>query len=135
MAVLGEAANRVRAGSDERWCADPGFATACRVDDLIYVGAIGAPEEGSPDGQLQRSLQRMQSSLREVGSSMDDVAKLNVLFATTDEAEDADYRTLQAQLIQQLPTPGPVITLVRVAGLPQNGQRVQVDGVAVTPSR
>ena len=101
---------------------------------MIYVGAVGAPEEGSLDGQLQRSLQRMQSSLHEVGSSMDDVAKLNVLFATTDAGEDADYRTLQALLVQQLPTPGPVVTLVRVPGLPQNGQRVQVDGVAVTPS-
>jgi enamine deaminase RidA (YjgF/YER057c/UK114 family) len=135
MAVLGDAAKRVRAGSDERWCADAAFATACRVDDLIYVGAIGAPEEGSLDGQLQRSLQRMQSSLHEVGSSMDDVAKLNVLFASTDEGEDADYRMLQALLVQQLPTPGPVVTIVRVAGLPRNGQRVQVDAVAVTTSR
>ena len=132
-AVLGETAKRVRAGAAEGWCADVGFATACRVDDLIYVGAIGAPEEGSLDGQLQRTLQRLQSSLHEVGSSTDDVAKLNVLFSSTGAGEDADYRTLQALLAQQLPTPGPVVTIVRVAGLPRNGQRVQVDAVAVTP--
>jgi enamine deaminase RidA (YjgF/YER057c/UK114 family) len=131
MAVLGDAAKRMRAGHDEGWCGAAGFATACRVDDLIYLGAIGAPEEGSLGGQLRRSLQRMQAALHEVGSGMDDVAKLNVLFASTDEREDADYQTLQALLAQQLPTPGPVVTLVRVAGLPQNGQRVQVDGVAV----
>jgi len=134
-AVLGDGAKRVHARSDGASCPVAGFATACRVDDLIYVGAVGAPEEGSLDGQLQRSLQRMQSSLHEVASSMDDVAKLNVLFATTDAGEDADYRTLQALLVQQLPTPGPVVTIVRVAGLPRNGQRVQVDAIAVTPSR
>jgi len=134
-AVLGDGAKRVHARSDGASCPVAGFATACRVDDLIYVGAVGAPEEGSLDGQLQRSLQRMQSSLHEVASSMDDVAKLNVLFATTDAGEDADYRTLQALLVQQLPTPGPVVTIVRVAGLPRNGQRVQVDAIAVRPSR
>ena len=134
-AVLGGGAKRVHARSDEASCPVAGYATACRVGDLIYVGAIGAPEEGSLDGQLQRSLERMESSLHEVGSSMDDVAKLNVLFVSADADEDADYRTLQALLAQQLSTPGPVVTIVRVAGLPRNRQRVQVDAVAVTPSR
>jgi enamine deaminase RidA (YjgF/YER057c/UK114 family) len=98
----------------------------------VYVGGIGAPAETSLDGQLQRSLERMQSSLSDVGSSMDDLAKLNLMFVSTDGEEDADYRMLQARLARTLPTPGPVVTVVRVAGLPGNGGRVQVDGVAVT---
>jgi len=131
MAVAGKEAQRVRAGREEGWCGTPGFATACRVDGLAYVGAIGAPEEAALDGQLQRSLERMQSALHEVGSGVDDLAKLNVLFVSTDASEQEDFRTIRARLDRQLPTPGPVVTLVRVAGLPQPGQRVQIDAVAV----
>jgi enamine deaminase RidA (YjgF/YER057c/UK114 family) len=61
---------------------------------------------------------------------MDDAVKLNVLFTCTDESDDADYRALHALLAQQLPTPGPVVTVVHVAGLPREGQRVQIDAVA-----
>jgi enamine deaminase RidA (YjgF/YER057c/UK114 family) len=77
----------------------------------------------------------MASSLDDVGCSMDDIAKLNVLFTSTDAGDDADYRALHALLAPQLPTPGPVVTIVRVAGLPRDGQRVQIDAVAVPPLR
>jgi enamine deaminase RidA (YjgF/YER057c/UK114 family) len=129
-AVLGDDAKRVHLASDEGSCVVPGFAAACRVGDLICIGAIGAPDEASLDAQLERSLQRMDASLGAVGCSMDDVVKLNVLFTGTDAGDDADYRTLHALLAQQLPTPGPVVTIVHVAGLPREGQRVQIDAVA-----
>jgi enamine deaminase RidA (YjgF/YER057c/UK114 family) len=129
-AVLGDDAKRVHPASDEGSCVVPGFAAACRVGDLICIGAIGAPDEASLDAQLERSLQRMDASLGAVGCSMDDVVKLNVLFTGTDAGDDADYRTLHALLAQQLPTPGPVVTIVHVAGLPREGQRVQIDAVA-----
>ena len=135
MAVLGDRAGETWAGRDEGWCGTHGFATACRVDNLIHVSGIGAPEEKSIDGQLRHSLERMQSTLRDMGASMDDLAKLNVLFASGDSDETADYATLRATLADNLPMPGPVVTLVRVAGLPQPGQRVQVDGVALIDSR
>jgi hypothetical protein len=62
-AVLGDDAKRVHPASDEGSCVVPGFAAACRVGDLIYIGAIGAPDEASLDGQLERSLQRMDALL------------------------------------------------------------------------
>jgi enamine deaminase RidA (YjgF/YER057c/UK114 family) len=52
---------------------------------------------------------------------------------STDAGDDADYRALHALLARHLPTPGPVVTIVRVAGLPRDGQRVQIDAVAVSP--
>jgi len=134
-AVLGDADRRAHGGADEGSCLVSGFAAACRVGDFIQIGAIGAPGETSLDAQLQRSLQRMASSLDDVGCSMDDIAKLNVLFTSTDAGDDADYRALHALLARQLPTPGPVVTIVRVAGLPRDGQRVQIDAVAVPPLR
>jgi enamine deaminase RidA (YjgF/YER057c/UK114 family) len=69
-----------------------------------------------------------------VGCSMNDIVKLNVLFTCTDAGDAADYRALHALLAQHLPTPGPVVTIVRVAGLPRDGQRVQIDAVARTLS-
>jgi enamine deaminase RidA (YjgF/YER057c/UK114 family) len=134
-AVLGDADRRAHGGSDEGSCLVAGFAAACRVGDFIQIGAIGAPDETSLEGQLQRSLQRMASSLDDVGCSMDDIAKLNVLFTSTDAGDDADYRALHALLARQLPTPGPVVTIVRVAGLPRDGQRVQIDAITVPPLR
>jgi enamine deaminase RidA (YjgF/YER057c/UK114 family) len=129
-AVLGHDDKRLRYASDEGACVVPGFAAACRVGDLIYIGAIGAPDEASLHGQLERSLQRMEDLLGALGCTMDDAVKLNVLFTCTDESDDADYRALHALLAQQLPTPGPVVTVVHVAGLPREGQRVQIDAVA-----
>jgi enamine deaminase RidA (YjgF/YER057c/UK114 family) len=134
MAVLGDPAQRRVTGVDEPWCGTSGFAAACRVDGLIHVGAISAPEEASIEDQLRRSLQRLGTTLREMSSGMNDIVKLNVLFACDDMREASEYAALYRVLDESLPVPGPVVSLVRVAGLPRREQRVQVDAVAVAES-
>ncbi len=131
MAVVPEQGPVQRTGVDRGWCGAPGFASACRTGGLIHVGAIGAPEGSSIEAQLRSSLERLGTALDETGSLTRDLVKLNVLYTSSPENEAGDYETLYSVLDTSLPKPGPVLTLVRVAGLPQSGQRVQVDAVAI----
>ncbi len=130
MATLGNPAERTTTGIGAGWSGAPGFATACRVHDTVYVGAISAPEEALLDAQVRVSLERLDAALRALGSRADDLAKLNVLFIGDDSSETGDAAAIARFLDASLPTPGPVVTLVRVAGLPRRGQRVQLDAVA-----
>ena len=114
----------------EDWCGAPGFATACRAGDRIYVGAISAPEEASLAAQVGAVQGRLDRALRAVGGTPADLAKLNVLFTSNDASEAADGAVIAQHLAASLPAPGPVVTLVRVAGLPRRSQRVQIDAVA-----
>ncbi|HVO87668.1 MAG TPA: Rid family hydrolase [Casimicrobiaceae bacterium] len=131
-AVIADGSKRTVVGVDRGWCGAPGFAAATRVGDRVHIGAIGAPEGRSIADQLHTSLQRLDATLRDVGARAEDLVKLNVLFTSDEHGESGDCATLHRLLSTSLPTPGPVISLVRVAGLPQPGQRVQVDGVAIT---
>jgi len=130
MAALGDPSGRTTTGVDAGWSGAPGFAAACRVQDTVYVGAISAPEETLLDAQVRVSLERLEGALRALGSRVDDLAKVNVLFAGDHSSEAADAGAIARVLDASLPTPGPVVTLVRVAGLPRRGQRVQLDAVA-----
>jgi len=135
MALVGAASRRVVTGVDSPNAVAPGFATASCVDRLIHVGGLAATEDAtSLEGQLRGSLRRLHTTLRDIRAGADDLVKLNVLFAGDDSDAVAEYATIHRMLSESLPTPGPVVTIVRVAGLPRAGQRVQLDGVALTDS-
>lgn len=130
-AVVADPSQRRVADLGDDWCGASGFATACRAGDRIHVGAISAPEETSLADQVDAVHERLGRALRAVGGTIGDLAKLNVLFASDDAREAADAALIMQRLAAALPEPGPVVTLVRVAGLPRRGQRVQIDAVAV----
>ena len=134
MALVGAASRRVVTGVDNAGAAH-GFATASRVDGLVHIGGLAATENATDfEGQLRGSLRRLHTTLREIRAGADDLVKLNVLFASDDSDAAAEYATIHRVLAGSLPTPGPVVTIVRVAGLPGAGERVQLDGVALTDS-
>jgi enamine deaminase RidA (YjgF/YER057c/UK114 family) len=68
--------------------------------------------------------------VRSLDSTLDDVVKLNVFYVSDDANDTSDCRQLYETLDELLPTPGPVLTLVRLVGLPTEGQRVQIDAIA-----
>jgi len=131
MAVVGGRSDVLRVGIDRGFCGAAGFASALRAGGLVHIGAIGAPEDATLEGQLRASLQRLDRTLHDAGVSSDDLVKLNVLFASNADTDASDYAAIYRVLAESLPTPGPVVTIVRAAGLPQEQQRVQLDGVAV----
>jgi len=135
MAMVGAASRRVITGVGGPGVVTQGFATASRVDGLIHIGGLAATEDATNlEGQLRGSLRRLQTTLDDIGAGVDDLVKLNVLFGSDDSGAAADYATIHRVLAASLPTPGPVVTIVRVAGLPGAGQRVQLDGVALCDS-
>jgi enamine deaminase RidA (YjgF/YER057c/UK114 family) len=131
MAIVGAGRSRKVSGTGQAWCGAPGFATATRADGLVHIGGIGAPEQATLADQLRVALQRLDSTMVDIGARADQLVKLNVLFAGPEGEEAADYGAIYRMLAAALPQPGPVVTIVRVAGLPNAGQRVQLDGVAM----
>ncbi|HJU23004.1 MAG TPA: RidA family protein [Casimicrobiaceae bacterium] len=134
VAIAGEHETR-RIPDDRNACGAPGFASACRVDDLIHVGAIGNPDGSSIDAQLRVSIGELEASVRSLDSTLDDVVKLNVFYVSDDANDTSDCRRLYETLHELLPRPGPVLTLVRLVGLPTRGQRVQIDAIARADAR
>jgi len=135
MAVVGDPGQRTVTGLGESWCGSDGFVTACRAGEHTFVGAISAPEYSSLGEQLGACLDRLDTTLRAIGSCSEDIAKLNVLFSGEPATEVADTALIDKVLGVRLPTPGPVVTVARAAGLPRHGQRVQVDALAVNNVR
>jgi enamine deaminase RidA (YjgF/YER057c/UK114 family) len=132
MAVVVDAPRRAVTGTEARWCGSAGFAAGCRAGEHVFIGAISAPEHGSLGAQLEACLDRLETTLRGLDASAEDLVKLNVLFCAKDSDELADAAAIDEVLRRRLPAPGPVVTAVRVAGLPLPGQFVQIDAVADT---
>lgn len=135
VAIAGEHETPRRIADDRNACGAPGFASACRVGDLIHVGALGNPGDSSIDAQLRSSIDELETRVRRLGAALDDVVKLNVFYVSDDASEASDCRKLYETLGELLPTPGPVLTLVRLVGLPTREQRVQIDAIACADAR
>ena len=132
VAIAGEHETPRRIADARGTCGAPGFAAACRIGDLVHVGAIGSPDRSAIEAQLREALGELQSRLRGLDAALDDVVKLNVFYVSDDTNDTSDCRRLYETLDELLPRPGPVLTLVRLVGLPKKGQRVQIDAVART---
>ncbi|PWR19500.1 RidA family protein [Zavarzinia aquatilis] len=120
------------AGSGD-WIAIDGFPAACRAGDELYVGGLSAPGGASLQAQVEATCDRLAACLAAGGFEAEDLVKLTLfIVADADEARAAeDRRTVTALVRQYLPGPGPVVTLLTLTGLPHDGQRFQLDGVAV----
>jgi len=114
------------------WVAPEGFATACLAGIELYIGGLSAPGGASLEAQVEATLGRMLDVLGEAGFDAGELVKLT-LFHVPDKSplHAAANRALILRLARAyLPSPGPVVTLLSVPGLPYDGQMFQLDGVA-----
>jgi enamine deaminase RidA (YjgF/YER057c/UK114 family) len=118
----------------------PGSATWMQFDDHpvavmcgkeLYAAGLSAPGGASLLAQAEASIDRLNLTLRAAGLGYENLVKLTV-FCVPDVDEAAAFvETIKNALADYIPTPGPVVSIVRVKNLPFPGQRVQLDAVAV----
>ena len=132
VAVLGGKTVVEPAGS-VGWVRPEGFPTACRVGPNLHWGAIGAPGAASLEAQAEATLERVKLTLAASGFDIADIAKVTAFFVADDDdpSFESGRRAVTAILEAYLPAPGPVVTVVAVPGLPHEGQRFSIDGLAV----
>ena len=114
------------------WVALDGFSLACQAGNELHVGGLSAPGGASLAAQLEASLERLLTVVGEAGFDPTDLVKVTAFFVPEgNEAACAADRALILDTVQHyLPAPRPVLTVLAVPGLPHDGQRFQIDGVA-----
>lgn len=122
----------VQPPGSETWVGTEGFPVAYRSGERVFLGGLSAPGAASLAAQSEATLDRLATSLRAAGSGVEALAKITVFYVPDDPAGDgaAEVATVAKALADYLPAPGPAVTLLRVKGLPHEGQRLQVDGIA-----
>jgi enamine deaminase RidA (YjgF/YER057c/UK114 family) len=110
-----------------------GFPEAWRTGSELYFGALGVSDGGSLSTQATACIDKLASLLLAANATPRDLVKLTIFFVATaeDSAGAEGQKTIRQILRTRLPTPGPVITLVQVASLPEQGRLIQVDGVCI----
>jgi len=131
VAVLGAGRQRVYPPQARFWAAVAGGCPAVRAGDEIHIGALSAPGGASLQAQAEATLERLEQVIEAAGATAAQLVKLNVFFCGDERDERRDTESLATILGQYLPAPRPALNLVRVAGLPLPGQRVQLDGIAI----
>lgn len=112
--------------------AEGGFTPGWKIGDAIYVGGLSAPGAASLQAQAEATMTRVGQVLAAGGGDYGDLVKLNVYVAVDDRAAgDAQVQLVASVLDAFLAAGKTVVSIVRVAGLPLPGQRVQIDGLAV----
>ncbi|MFT4066324.1 Rid family hydrolase [Paraburkholderia sp.] len=119
--------------AEKRFVSTPGadFPSAARVGDEVYVGGVGAADGASLSAQIGSTMERIGQLLRQCGAGLDDLVKLNVYYVAEGRDNGGDVTGLVDVLERHLDRDRTVVSIVRVAGLTQPGQRVQVDGIAI----
>jgi len=96
----------------------------------LYIGAQSKSDAGQLEAQLEGALAGLAAVIRASGASVGDLVKLNV-FLLPGESTETVHRVLERFL-----SPGrTVVSIVQVAGFLVDGQKVQVDGVALPEQR
>jgi len=110
-----------------------GFPAASRSGDELHIGGLSAPTGGSFEAQVDGTFEQLGDLFRECNVGWDTLVKLTLFYvATTDSDESTRERDLILEITRcRTPLPGPVVTLISVASLPQRSSRFQLDGVAV----
>lgn len=134
-AVLGEKTKIVPPGS-ATWVSMPSFEVAWRAGSEIYLGAICAPGGAGLQAQAEASIERVRRTLLDAGADFRNLVKVTVFFvAGPEDATGATAHQIVAKALDDyFPSPGPVVTIVRVPGLHHEGQLFQIDGLAVCGS-
>jgi enamine deaminase RidA (YjgF/YER057c/UK114 family) len=120
------------AGADT-WMRLADFPIACRSGNEIYIGGLSAPGAASLAAQADATLGRLGETLSAAGVDFASLAKLTVFYVSDRLAAeaDADVEAITGALADYLPRPGPVVTILKVNALPHDGQRFQIDGIAI----
>ncbi|MDR5749039.1 RidA family protein [Caballeronia sp. LZ029] len=133
LAVKGSERRALNAPGSQTWKApEDNFEIAWQVGDEIYLGGISAPGGASLDAQLEASMGRVGETLRAASSDFGDLVKLNIYVSGDAKSAARDMELVAGTLENFLEKGKTVVSIVRVEALPRPGQRVQVDGVAVT---
>jgi len=104
------------------------FTPGWKVGEEIYVGGLSAPGGASLQAQTEATMTRVGEVLAAGGGDYADLVKLNVYVATDDAAHLQQVASILEGFLEPQKT---VVSIVRVAGLPWPGQRVQIDGLAL----
>jgi enamine deaminase RidA (YjgF/YER057c/UK114 family) len=122
------------------WHIPTPFSQGWRVGNLLFVGGqLSADQKGNVIGrgdvevQTRNVFEAVTRVLEEGGATWRDVVKLNTYYVCdeTGPAAQEFWERMTAIRMQYLPTPGPVGTAVRVAGLMYDGFLIEVDAIAV----
>lgn len=112
----------------EDWSLQPrGFAPGWLAGDELYIGALSAPEWNDLPAQLDGALAHLRAVLDAAGATPRDLVKVNVFVAPGENDIAAIHAALRGCLVKGRT----VISIVEVAGFMADGQRVQIDGLAV----
>lgn len=109
------------------------FSRAVRAGDLLFLsGVLGTrPGEGlAPGGigpETRQALQNISDTLREAGSSMDDVVKCTVFLA-----EISDFREMNSVYIEFFSQDPPARSTIAAGGLVLDA-RVEIECIAAAP--
>lgn len=135
IAALRQERAMLEPASSGDWMRCQGFACGTRTGEEIYVGGISAPGAASLQAQAEASMERVISVVEAGRASAHDLVKLNVYFASDERQETGDACEIARILEEYLTQHRPVVSIVRVPGLPHSGQKIQIDGIAVAHSR
>ncbi|MDH6194121.1 2-iminobutanoate/2-iminopropanoate deaminase [Mycobacterium frederiksbergense] len=125
------------------WHIPTPFSQGWRVGQTVYVGGqLSADEHGNVVGagdievQTRNVFEAVTRVLEEGGATWRDVVKLNTYYCCneTGDAVQEFWEKMTRVRLEYLPTPGPVGTAIRVAGLMYEGFLIEVDAIAVVGS-
>ena len=121
------------------WSIPVSFSQGWRVGDLVFVGGqISLAPDGRVVGpgdietQTRTTFEFIRRVLREGGADDRDLVKLNTWYDFEGEgAALRDYWERMARVeLERLPSPGPVDTPVRIAGLASDAILIEIDAIA-----
>ncbi|MGE3711884.1 MAG: RidA family protein, partial [Hyphomicrobiaceae bacterium] len=131
MAMLGNKRRIVTATSAD-WIGASGFPHAWQAGAEIYLGGHAAPGGAGLQAQTEASIERLRSTLEEAGGELGHLVKATIFYVDgrDDPTGARGQETVLRVLADYLPSPGPALTMVRVPGLPHEGQLMAIDGIA-----
>lgn len=122
------------------WSMPVSFSQGWRVDNTVFIGGqVSADRTGKAIGvddiavQTRNTFENIGKVLRDAGAEWTDLVKLNTFYVFNGAGHELkDYWEKMTRVrMEFLPTPGPVGTAVRVAGLAYPDLLIEVEGIAV----
>lgn len=134
VAVINADRQDITASGSQSWVSVPGFAAATKVGKEVYVGGTSAPGGASLVVQTEAAMERVGRVLNSASDETADLVKLNVFYTGDSGTQARDSEEIARVIGEYLTEQRPVLSIVRLPGLPHDGQRVQIDAIAVVPS-
>ena len=122
------------------WSMPVPFSQGWKVGNLVFVGGqISADNEGRTVGvgdievQTRTVFENIRKVLREAGSEMKDVVKINTFYVFDGEGEELTrfWEKMTKVRMEFFEEPGPCGTGVRVAGLAYPDLLIEAEAIAV----